>query len=161
MPRVRTGLFLVLRERLEHDGTVRLTDERCRAAGRRGGVHEVDLLQKAWRTQHRGRPLNIPNHHPIDGSPLIPTDTLKRPGIGFLGAAIAGLECTQHVPGLAQRACNGFFLILGNFRQAACQKTEIRELRLLATSLKADRREEDRQGQMRSSQPRLLDGGAF
>src|SRR5262249_33910289 len=96
----------------------------------------------------------------IDGSPLIPTNTLKRAGIGFLGATIAGLECTQHVPGLTQRACNGFFLVLGNFRQAAYQKTEIRELRLLATSLKADCREEDHQGQVRSSQPRLLDGGS-
>src|SRR5262245_7153357 len=102
----------------------------------------------------------MPNHHPTDGSSLIPTDTLKRPGICFLGAAIAGLECAQHRPSFAQRACNGFFLVLVNFRQAACQKTEIRELRLLATSLKADCREEDRQGQVRSSQPRLLDGGS-
>jgi hypothetical protein len=114
LPLVRADLLLALRECLEHDGTVRLTDERCRAAGRRGGVHEVDLLQKAWRTQHRARPLNLPNHHPTGGSPLIPTDTLKRAGIGFLRAAIAGLECTPHVPGLAQRARNGFFLVLGS-----------------------------------------------
>ena len=50
----------------------------------------------------------------------------------------------------------GVHEVLGNFRQAACQKTEIRELRLLATSLGADC-----QGEIRNSQPCLLpwDGG--